>query len=370
VRVTLISKACVVGAYQTKLEEIAAHQDVELTVVVPPYWREGDRRLVLERSHTRGYELIVVPMAFNGSFHLHYYPTLPDILARSRPDIVHMDEEPYNLSTYLAVRAAARQGARTVFFTWQNLKRRYPPPFRQMERWVYRHVHAAIAGNREAVEVLRDKGYTGPVHVIPQFGVDPDLFCPQQIPRHDTAFTVGYAGRLVEQKGLRILVAALETMESDWRLLICGSGPLRKEIETRLASRGLAGRVRFCEQVPSGEMPQYLGAMDVLVLPSLTRPNWKEQFGRVLIEAMACGVPVIGSNSGEIPHVIGNGGLVVPEGDATALRDALEALRVDPIRRARMGHLGRERVLAHYTQARIAAETVALYRDLAAAAVS
>jgi glycosyltransferase involved in cell wall biosynthesis len=364
-RVTLISKACVVGAYQTKLEEIAAQQGVDLTVVVPSYWRESNRRLALERAHTQGYEMIVAPMAFNGNFHLHYYPTLPAILARTRPDVVHMDEEPYNLATYLAVRAADRVGARALFFTWQNLNRRYPPPFRQMENHVYRHVHAAIAGNRDAVDVLRAKGYIGPARVIPQFGVDPNLFCPQQVPRPHATFTVGYAGRLVEQKGLSTLLDALEAWRAPWNLVVCGSGgPLRAELQARLAGRGLLERVRFHDHVPSEDMPRHLRMMDVLVLPSLTRPNWKEQFGRVLIEAMACGVPVVGSDSGEIPHVIGNGGLVFAEGDATALRDALESLRVDPVCRARLGRRGRNRVLAHYTQARIAAETVALYRDM------
>jgi hypothetical protein len=106
-----------VGAYQIKLEAIAAHEDVQLTVVVPPYWREGDHRLALERATVEGYDLVVAPLALNGRFHLHFYPTLPAILARSRPDVCHIDEEPYNLATYLALRAARRVGAQALFFT-------------------------------------------------------------------------------------------------------------------------------------------------------------------------------------------------------------------------------------------------------------
>ncbi len=111
-------------------------------------------------------------------------------------------------------------------------------------------------------------------------------------------------------------------------------------------------------------MPDQLRRMDLLVLPSLTRPNWKEQFGRVLMEAMACQVPVLGSDSGEIPYVIGEGGRVVPEGDVAALRGAIAALSIAPDERRELGRRGRERVLAHYTQQRVAAETVALYRRL------
>ena len=366
-RVTMISKACVVGAYQTKLEAIAAHDGVDLTVVVPPFWRENGRLTRLERAHTRGYELVVAPMALNGSFHFHFYPTLRAILQDAGPDLCHIDEEPYNLATYLALRDAQAVGARTAVFTWQNLLRRYPWPFPLLERHVYRHAHAIIAGNRDASVVLDRKGYRGLVRVIPQFGVDPDHFrAAEAVMSAPRVFTVGYAGRLVEQKGLSTLAEALGTLGGEWRLVLCGAGPLRRSLEARFAAAGASERVCFFDQVPAREMPQYLATMDVLVLPSLTRRNWKEQFGRVLIEAMACQVPVVGSDSGEIPNVIGEAGLVFPEGDARSLAGALAALRDHPGRRRELGALGRARVLAHYTQGQVAAETVALYREICA----
>ena len=361
-RVTLISKGCVVGAYQNKLEKIAAHEDVDLTVVVPPYWREDGHRLMLERAHVSGYRLVVAPVFLNGHFHLHFYPTIPSILGASRPDLCHIDEEPYNLATYLAVRAARSVGAKAVFFTWQNLLRDYPVPFRYMERYVYHRADAALAGNRDAIEVLRNKGYAGLVRLIPQFGVDPERFRPASVRRGDSTFAVGYAGRLVEQKGLDTLIDALSGLSGEWRLLLCGTGPMKNKLHARLSALGLPNRARFYGHVPSEEMPRHLAMMDVLVLPSLTRPNWKEQFGRVLIEAMACEVPVIGSDSGEIPHVVGDGGLIFPEGNAEVLRHLLAALRDDPIRGRELGCKGRARVLAHYTQAKVADATVSLYR--------
>jgi glycosyltransferase involved in cell wall biosynthesis len=360
----MISKACVVGAYQTKLEAIASHPDIELCVVVPPYWREEGRRLALERAFVNGYRLIVAPVAFNGAFHVHYYPTLPSILREQQPDICHIDEEPYNLATYLALRAARRLGAKTLFFTWQNLMRRYPPPFRWFESYIYRHADAAIAGNRDAASVLRSKGYQGRLEILPQFGVDPSLYCPSSQPSASRPFTIGYAGRLVREKGLYVLADALEKLGGAWRLILCGDGPLKEPLHEHFARLGLAERVRFCERVPSQEMPRYYAQMDVVVLPSLSCPNWKEQFGRVLVEAMACGVPVIGSDSGEILHVIGDAGIVAAENDALGLRAALDTLRQDAERRRQLGIKGRERVLAHYTQASIAAQTVSLYREL------
>ena len=135
----------------------------------------------------------------------------------------------------------------------------------------------------------------------------------------------------------------------------------------RLASElDIGDRVHFEGQIPSTEMPARLRVLDVLALPSLTRPNWKEQFGRVLIEAMACGVPVIGSDSGEIPHVISDAGLVFPEGNVEALRDHLAHLMANTSLRTELAALGRARALAHYTQARIAEETYAVYQRMLA----
>jgi glycosyltransferase involved in cell wall biosynthesis len=113
-------------------------------------------------------------------------------------------------------------------------------------------------------------------------------------------------------------------------------------------------------------MPTYYHQLDALVLPSRTRPNWKEQFGRVLVEAMACGVPVIGSDSGEIPYVIGDAGLIFPEGQIEILRAHLSRLLADPDLRADLTRRGRERVLDRFTQAQVANQTYQVYRALLA----
>ena len=90
-----------------------------------------------------------------------------------RPEVVHIDEEPYNVATAHAMFLARQHKARALFFTWQNLYRSYPPPFRQFELYNYTHAVAALAGNRDAEQVLRRKGYKGPVHVIPHLALIP-----------------------------------------------------------------------------------------------------------------------------------------------------------------------------------------------------
>jgi len=365
-RVLMLSKACIVGAYQKKLEELARFPDIDLTVVVPPYWRDERGVTQLERQHTAGYDLVVEPMAFNGNFHLHFYPGLGKQIHRVQPDLIHIDEEPYNLATAHSLWLARRAGAKSLFFSWQNILRRYPLPFRLLERYVLDRADYGIAGNQESAGVWRAKGYQGPLAIIPQFGVDPEVFKPRGPRENGRGFIVGYVGRLVEEKGVDLLLEALAGLEGMWRAYVQGSGPARESLQTQARDLGLAGRVTFDDWIPSAQMPGYYQQLDAVVVPSRTRPNWKEQFGRVLIEAMACGVAVVGSDSGEIPNVIGDAGLVFPEGDVDELRAHLVRLLRDLDLRSDLAQRGRERVLAHYTQAQIATETYQVYQTVLA----
>jgi glycosyltransferase involved in cell wall biosynthesis len=376
----MISKACVVGAYQKKLEEIARHDGVELTVVVPPEWRDERGALPLERAHTTGYDLRVEPIVFNGHFHLHYYPTVGKVIRQVQPEVVHIDEEPYNLATFQAAWAARRAGARTVVFTWQNLGRRYPPPFRWMESYVLAHTDALLTGNAEGLDVWRAKGYTGLVQILPQFGVDPGIYSrvarpsrpsrPSVLLRRSARrpsqshMVIGYIGRLVPEKGIDILLEAAAQLQGPWEVRILGSGPERDRLEKMAQWLGILPRVSFDLPIPSTQMPYYYSGLDVLVLPSRTRPNWKEQFGRVLIEAMACQVVVVGARCGAIPEVIGDAGLTFTEGDPADLRTQLQTLLGNSALRLELAHQGRQRVLDHFTQSRIATRTVEIYRGL------
>src|SRR6185436_9999752 len=95
------------------------------------------------------------------------------------------------------------------------------------------------AGTDAAERVLRQKGYQGQVSVIPQFGIDPDRFCPSETLRPPRPFTVGFVGRLVEEKGVELLVQACAALEADYRLVIIGEGPTRPKITERIAGFGL-----------------------------------------------------------------------------------------------------------------------------------
>ncbi|MCI0432554.1 MAG: glycosyltransferase family 4 protein [Gemmatimonadetes bacterium] len=363
-RVLYVSKALIVAAYRDKLRALAAHADV--TAVVPRRWG-GEP---VEASDVDGLPIAFWNVVLDGHNHFHLYRAAARMVREAAADFVHIDEEPYSAVTAQLVRQCGRQGVPCCFFAAQNLDRPLPAPFRRMRRHVFRGVAGGLAGTDTAARLLRRWGFAGRVAVIPQLGVNAERFrpCAQARARQrdgiraGNAFVVGYAGRFVPEKGLPLLVRAFASLRDDARLVLIGDGPERSAIDAAARAAGVHERVHVVGRVGSTAMPDWLNALDVLVLPSVRLRNRMEQFGRILVEAMACGVPVVGTTCGEIPRVIGNAGIVVTERREAELAAALAALEGDAVERARLGGLGRRRVLEHFTNDSIAERTVRFYR--------
>lgn len=370
-KVLMISKTMAVGAYRGRLHELSK-LGVGLTVIAPSRW--GSRRI--EETSPDGFELVVAGVRFAGAKlggladHLHYYPGISRLIERQTWDLIHVDEEPFNFVTYHAMRTLPGHLPPVIFTTWQNLMKRYPPPFSFFEKRVFERACGAIAGNAETLDVLRRRGFSKPAAVIPVHGVDPRVYR-----KHDAtglrqelglngSFVAGFIGRIVPEKGLETLIRAARLLPSECMLVLVGDGPDRPRLEAMVEALGLVRRVRWMPWVKSNEVTQYMNAFDALVLPSCTIRTWKEQFGRVLVEAMACETCVVGSDSGEIPITIGKGGLTFHEGDERELAERLRTLMGDSTLRETLGRNGRERVLQNYTHERIALDTAPFYEQI------
>lgn len=367
-RVLMISKDLVLKAYHKKLEEIAK-LGVDLHVVVPPHW--GNQKLEVKVGN--GYHLYPLKIAFSGKYHFHFYFHLSDLMYKIKPGVVHIDDEPYNFVTFQSMRIAKKIGANTIFFTWQNIYKKYPFPFSLIEKYNLENADIAIAGNEEAKNVLQQKGYNREIVVIPQFGVDPEIFFKMKVSGlknklgiNKDSFVIGFMGRLVEEKGILLLTEAISKLEGNFCLLLIGDGCLKEKILAESKKNNVENKIFIINQIPSMDVPEYLNLFDCLILPSLTRANWKEQFGRVLIEAMSCKVPVIGSSSGEIPNVIGDAGLIFREGDVDDLVVKIKKIIDEPDLRIKLSKKGRERVLNNYTQKQVAEKTYKVYEKLLA----
>lgn len=299
--------------------------------------------------------------------HRSLYGTLSFSLPRVRPTLIHAEEEPDSLTAVqiLLARRLFAPHTPVILHTWQNVLRPKSWYVEAITRWVLRRADAILCANQEAVAVLGRMGYHGPTAVITPVGVDVDLFHPQQRTTHDQPFTAVYAGRFQPEKGIETLLQALALLGGDARCWLIGGGPAHAALQAEVQRLGLGERVVFVPPVPAEQMPNLLAQVDALVLPSRSTQVWREQFGRVLVEAMACGVPVVGSDSGAIPEVVGPAGLIFPEGDAAALAECLQRLRGTPDLRDRLIALGLDRARTVYSQACVAAQTAAFYRRIA-----
>jgi glycosyltransferase involved in cell wall biosynthesis len=373
IRVLTIGHSYVVGQNQAVPAAIAKHPDIELTLMAPARHHGDLRPLTLERRSHPDYEIVPIRAWFTRNNHTTWYDqrTLKATLESGRFDVVHAWEEPYTLPGYQVGRAAKRAGTKFFFRTAQSLVKTYRWPFGMFERKTLERADGWVAGGGLVYDAMTRKGFPADRGRVITLGVDMAHFRPaEQNERQATLDSlalkppvIGFIGRLVEAKGFDVLMAALEQVREPWSLLALGSGPYEQRINTWAEQHGWSGRVRVL-LATHDEMPRYINAMDLLVAPSQTTPAWKEQFGRMLIEAFACRVPVIGSDSGEIPYVIDDAGVVVAEADSDAWAEAITRLLEDADLRNELARKGFERCKDRYDVHAVAGKYVEFYNEL------
>lgn len=379
-RVCEISHFFCYAAYRQKAAAMARLTGERELLLVPANWTEDFHRSGMELDASDAYILRTRRAFLNwriwGPKRFQLFVLSPRIVAdlRSfRPDVIAVDAEPFAL---LALEVALIRRAffpRTclVVHSSQSLYKRYPFPFNRTEAFVLREATALFARTDAIRQVLRRKGCRQAVYVVPH-GVDVDRFSPaphgerNSSAQHDP-IRIGYVGALARHKGVHTLIEALSRLEVPFSLSIAGDGPERRRLEAQASEGPNAAAIHFHGSVPNARLPEMLRKLDVLVVPSVTMANWNEQFGRVVIEAMACGVPTIGSTCGALPEVIGDGGLIFAEGEADSLRAALERLAMDRAELAALARRARQRVLDRFSWQAVARQILPIYRELTTA---
>ncbi len=345
-RLLIVSHPAVLAVNQEIYRELA-RRGWPVSIVVPSRWRNEYSGTELSPRALEGMEgaLHPVPIILPGRPQRHLYLTRCRALcARLGTELAFLEAEPYALAASQWGFTLSRMGIPFGVQAYENIDRSLPAPVRALRTMILRRAAFVAARSESAAQLVREWGARGEVGFAPP-AVPGWERVPDGPPR---PFTVGYAGRLVPSKGLGDLLAAVRMLEAPVELLLLGNGELRGELEGQEIP---GSRVRVLDGLSHEGMAPAYAQLDVLVLPSHTTPTWKEQFGRVIIEALWCGVPVVGSNSGEIPWLIEltGGGLVFSEGDAEMLAARLGELRRDPDMRARLARTGRAAVERLFT---------------------
>jgi glycosyltransferase involved in cell wall biosynthesis len=376
-RLLFIDKTAVLAGSHERYEKIASKPGIDLCVLSPTEWSEHMREVPAERITHPDYEIRLGETFWTGSYSRGFYRTgLAKALTEFRPDIIQLLEEPWSLFAGQAVWLARKRlpSAKILFYTWENIFRagtycsNLDFLHRRIEKRVFAESTSGICATHLAAEVLKRRGFKGPTPVIPYGIHEPFLLDRPGIERRalrpiSDPPRIGYVGRLLRMKGVDTLIEALPLVSG--RLVILGGGEAEEDLK-RLAHRlEVADRTDWIPVLPPEEVPRHLEQLDILVLPSRTTPVWAEQLGRVLLEAMAQGVPVIGSSSGSIPEVIGSDGLIFPEGDSAALAEAIHKIQSDAALRERNILAGWNKVRGRYTWDHFAGSLVAHYRELA-----
>ena len=338
---------------------IAQQDGMEVTIVAPCSF-SGDLRpveLEPEPADSAVHRLVGLPMRLPREVHISHYPPgrLRALLQTQPYDLIYCWEEPFVAAGWQVARYKPAASA-LVYASFQNLSKRYPPPFSWMEAYALRKACAWTAFGQTGLQTLERKPlYRNVRHALIPVGIDLDAYRPDPAARarvrgelgwDEGAPVVGFAGRFIKEKGLSFLLDCLDRVRVPWRALFIGGGTLEAPLRAWAARCG--DQVRVTTGVRHEEMPAYFNALDVLCVPSLTTAKWREQFGRVLIEAFACGVAVMASDSGEIPHVVGQAGVIVAEGNQDAWVAALTAWLSDPAQLAARAAAGLARAREVY----------------------
>ncbi len=327
-RVLRISHSAVVTSWRERERDLR-RRGVDLTLVTAFRWDEGGATVPFTES---GDEFVVPVRTFGTHPNLFVFDPRPlwHLLGDDRWDLVDLHEEPFGLAVaeFLVLRWLRRRRTPYLVCSAQNIDKRYPPPFRWVERRSLAGAAGAYTCNTEAGEILRRKGLRGELELLP-LGVDVARFRPVDREPPNGRLRVGFVGRLVALKGAHVLLAAVardDRLDVD----VYGAGPEAGTLAMRAAELGITDRVTFHGHVDESALPAVFATFDVLAVPSIPVPGWLEQFGRVVVEGQAAGVPSVASASGALPDVVGEAGLLVPPDDPGALCAALVRVLEEP----------------------------------------
>jgi glycosyltransferase involved in cell wall biosynthesis len=365
-RLLVVDKVSVLRSIRHRHRILIERGDVELTLLAPAMWVENLTPTPFQHDPADNFRVVLGRVVWPGREQRSFYTSgLLHAFRTSRPEVILMLEESFSLFGLQVVllKKLLAPSARVIFYS--NNITTYDR-FGYWPSWFYRLLgsvvmkmcDAALCVNTTAENVLRRTRFAGTIRTL-FYGINEELFAPRSrseararlnLSSTDDVFL--YAGKLLPLKGIQDLIGAFSTLrqklpDRNLRLVIVGSGEHENILRALVHERQVEDRVEFHSMVPLEEMPWFISAANALVLPS--RAEIEEQFGRVVAEAMLMNVTVIGSTSGAIAEVVGDGGFIFRAGDADDLCRVMESVLIDGDEVERRRTLARSKALSEYS---------------------
>jgi starch synthase len=272
---------------------------------------------------------------------------------------------------------AVKTGIPTIVMEWENIPRNVEAlPYSKIKKYNREHATHFVAITEKTKEALVIEGVNpNRISVVPA-GLDCERFKPaeknEQVAKKlgisKDSIRILFVGRLVPEKGIFDLLKAFSILlrnVQNVELLVVGSGSssMQIQISRLVANLKIGGKVKFLGSIEYSNMPQIHNMADVFCLPSIPTKTWAEQFGYSMVEAMACGKPVVSTSSGSIPEVVRDRatGILVKPSDPHGLESALEELILNKQERDAFGRNGREWVLQKFEANKIASQLANIY---------
>lgn len=333
----------------------------QIWVAVPHQWHPGNRSDPFTTDFHEDGALHIVPIHVRGSLPGDVPArwnsrTLSRLFRDIRPDLVQIEEEPQTQVAAVATALAHRLKIPTIAVTEEAGTAKLTIMQRRYAQQTIAGAAGAISTNAVAARHLSD--HSGPQAIIPLVGITPPL---QAVEPSEGTFVIGFTGRLVPERGLDVLFEACRQVHGDWSLTVVGSGPEQETLEALAERLGISARVSWRGGVPADQWADLWPTLHCLAIPSRASTDWQDRGGPHLLEAMSHGIPVVVSDSGALPDIVGPAGLTIPAEDPEAMAGALRDLQQSHDRRASLAKAARQRALEEFTDDAIARRTVDLW---------
>lgn len=362
-KLLVIGHHFVVRENQRLIDELKnQNPDWHITLLTPRWWHENTKKTPLERTKSPDYTIVSGTTCFTGHNTFSFYLTkLWQLLSKTRADVIEVYEEPWSLTLFQVVILKKLLGlkGKIICYSAQNIYKKFPFPFNWIEQFNLKSVAAIHICSNEIENILRKKRYKGIIKKIP-LAVDVSKFIYKPNRQENNPLKIGFVGRIVKSKGIFDLILAVSTIENT-ELHIAGSGP----DEHRLKQTAPPSKIHLHGPLNLKQLIAFYHSIDVLVVPSKTTKNWKEQFGRIIIEAFATGASIIGSDSGSIPEIIGSYGLIFKEGNVSDLTKNIKRFIQNRKHWESQKIKARAEVEILYTWQALAAQYIKLFQEVA-----